>query len=225
MKKIRKFGIILLLSLLFTLPCYAKTIKHNMAETTLTIAPKDKISLKIPGVKVKNVVWKSKNKSIAKVNKSGIVTGLKKGKTKITAKCYKITFTLNIIVENPQTEMKIDKVYNKLVASDENIDIFLYKNKNGNVILKLVSKREETIDLDIENYEVNGVVYGNGYVIPFLYKGLPCYIELALQELGETDRYEYKFTNETINVYSEYWYKDKVTDEQPHKVMNFSIKL
>ena len=99
MKKLYRILIYALLIIaISSVPVQAKTIKHNLAETTITVSPKDKVNLRIPGVKTKNVVWKSKNKGIAKVNKSGVMTAVKNGKTKITAKCYKITFTVNVIV-------------------------------------------------------------------------------------------------------------------------------
>ena len=64
----------------------------------------DKVKLKatVKG-KDKKIKWKSSNKSVAKVNKKGKVTGVSPGQVKITAKAgnKKATCIVNVIIKHP----------------------------------------------------------------------------------------------------------------------------
>ena len=83
-----------------------KTSKASIRlnQTALTIYVGDKVKLKatVKG-KDKKIKWKSSNKSVAKVNKKGKVTGVSPGQVKITAKAgnKKATCIVNVIIKHP----------------------------------------------------------------------------------------------------------------------------
>lgn len=83
-----------------------KTSKASIRlnQTALTIYVGDKVKLKatVKG-KDKKIKWRSSNKSVAKVNKKGKVTGVSPGQVKITAKAgnKKATCIVNVIIKHP----------------------------------------------------------------------------------------------------------------------------
>lgn len=74
-----------------------KVIKLN--KTKITVKEGKTYKLKLINIK-KNakVVWASENSKIAKVSKSGVVKGVKKGSTKIYARCNKILYQCSVKV-------------------------------------------------------------------------------------------------------------------------------
>ncbi len=74
----------------------AKKVKLNKSKVTVTV--KKKVKLKLVNTK-KKVTWSTKNKKIAKVSKKGVITGRKKGTTKVIAKCAKKKYTCKVTVK------------------------------------------------------------------------------------------------------------------------------
>ena len=74
----------------------ARKIKLN--KTKLTLKEGKKYTLKLVNAK-KKVTWSSFDSSIAKVNKSGVVTAVKKGKTSIIARYNKAMYTCEVNVK------------------------------------------------------------------------------------------------------------------------------
>lgn len=82
------------------LPLTANTqAKVRISKKKLTLEVADKYALKLKGAKGR-VVWKSSKPKVAKVNKKGKVTALKKGKTTITARMGKRKYKCVISVYN-----------------------------------------------------------------------------------------------------------------------------
>lgn len=83
----------------------AKTV---IPVSTITVGKKITISFIFNGKKVKNskVKWGSKNKKIAKISKKGVVTGVKKGTTKIYAKYKGVKYWRKIVVKKKSTAAK-----------------------------------------------------------------------------------------------------------------------
>ena len=71
---------------------------RKLSKKKVTLYVGNTVTLKLSGVNSKKVSWSVKNKKVAKVNKKGVVSGLKKGKTQIIAKYkgkkYKCTVTV-----------------------------------------------------------------------------------------------------------------------------------
>lgn len=61
-------------------------LKIKLNKKKLTLKKKQTFKLKVKHTSNKMITWKSSNPKVAKVNKNGKVTALKKGKSKITAK-------------------------------------------------------------------------------------------------------------------------------------------
>lgn len=97
---------------------YAATVKLN--KTAIVLIPDSACKLKISGTKSK-VTWKSSDKSIAKVNKSGVVIGVKKGSCKIVA-----------IVDGKRYTCKV-KVNTAMGAETTNVSIT--KNADKNIVV------------------------------------------------------------------------------------------
>ena len=88
----------LVLSSLIFVPSYSNAaIKLNKKSITVKVGKTYKLKLK--GTK-KSAKWSSANKAIAKVSKKGVVTGVKAGKTKITAKLGKKKYTCKVTVQD-----------------------------------------------------------------------------------------------------------------------------
>ena len=74
--------------------------KVKLSKTEATLAIGKTLSLKVSGTK-KKTTWASSNKSVAKVNKKGVVTAVKAGTAKITAKVGNKKLTCKIVVYKP----------------------------------------------------------------------------------------------------------------------------
>lgn len=73
--------------------------KPELSEKKLTLTVGQKKKLKLKNYK-KSVKWSSKNKKIATVSNSGMVTAKKKGTVQITAKAGKKSYTCKVTVKN-----------------------------------------------------------------------------------------------------------------------------
>lgn len=105
-KIIKKAAVILTIFalLISSVPVYAASASISKKSVTLYIG--QSTALKVKGQNGK-VTWKSANPKIAAVNKSGIVTAKKAGKTKVTAKVNKKTLTCNVTVKKTVKVKKI----------------------------------------------------------------------------------------------------------------------
>lgn len=99
MKKILSLviAIVMALSILISVPTTAQAASTAISETSRTITAKEQFRLYIKNTTAK-VTWSSKDKSVAKVSKSGIVTGVKPGATTILAKAGKNTYKCKVQV-------------------------------------------------------------------------------------------------------------------------------
>lgn len=107
--------------LLFTL-CGNTQAKVRMSRKDLTIEVSKTHTLKLKGVNGK-VAWKSSKPGVAKVNKKGKVTALRKGKTTITAWAGKKSYKCMIIVKDKKGTEPLDvaepKPNEQVSASDK----------------------------------------------------------------------------------------------------------
>lgn len=122
--------------------------KINKKQVTITVGRK--VKLKIKGTK-KKVIWKSKNKSIATVNKKGKVTANSTGKTTIIAKAGKKKYKCRVTVKANDTKNTTSKKPTPQAGTRENpiplsngytFTYMDYENNYHTVKLKLL----ETID-------------------------------------------------------------------------------
>lgn len=98
MKKFLSLFMALALIITFVGPAQtvsASTIKISKSKVTLEIG--STLKLRITGTKNK-VTWKSNNSSVASINKSGVVTAKKEGKTNVTAMVSNKKFTCLVSV-------------------------------------------------------------------------------------------------------------------------------
>ena len=72
----------------------------SLNKKSLTLAAKDRYTLKLAGAK--NVSWASKNKAVASVSKKGLVTAKKAGKTVITASYKGKKYKCSVVVKTPK---------------------------------------------------------------------------------------------------------------------------
>ena len=79
-------------------------ILKSTLETTASLKKNETTTLKLTGAKVK--AWKSKDSKIAKVDKNGKVTALKKGTVTITATNNGVSGQVKITVKNPVLNKK-----------------------------------------------------------------------------------------------------------------------
>lgn len=89
---------IIMTAMVFTL-CVNTEAKVRMSKKNLTMEVSKTHTLKLKGVKGK-ISWKSSDPGVAKVNKKGKVTALRKGKATITAKAGKKLYKCVVTVED-----------------------------------------------------------------------------------------------------------------------------
>ncbi len=86
MKKSLKLVLLVMISVLLLGQSYVNAQDFQISAPTDTIYVKQKIKLKVkPSVKKGSIIWKSANRKIATVSKSGAVTGKRAGKVRIYA--------------------------------------------------------------------------------------------------------------------------------------------
>lgn len=96
-----------MIALVFTV-CENTEAKVRMSRKTLTMEVSKTYTLKLKGVKGK-VTWKSSKPRIAKVNKKGKVTALRKGKAIVTAKAGRKLYKCVVIVQDKKNTMATPK--------------------------------------------------------------------------------------------------------------------
>ncbi len=108
MKKAGKKLLLLLFAVVLTLgmavsASAASKVKLN--KKTATVYVKQSVTLKVEGT-TKKVKWSSSNKNVAKVSKTGKVTGVSAGKATIKAKIGKKTYTCKVTVKSDGLSQK-----------------------------------------------------------------------------------------------------------------------
>ena len=96
-----------MIALVFTI-CENTEAKVRMSRKTLTMEVSKTYTLKLNGVKGK-IKWKSSKPGIAKVNKKGKVTALRKGKAIVTAKAGRKLYKCVVIVQDKKNTMATPK--------------------------------------------------------------------------------------------------------------------
>ena len=92
---------IILLTLICVLLMAGSAAAASISTKTATLAVGGTQKLTIRGISAsKKVTWKSAKSSVASVTSKGVVKGVRAGKTKITAKVGKSTFTCTVTVKN-----------------------------------------------------------------------------------------------------------------------------
>ena len=86
--------------------CGSTEAKIRMSKKNLRITVPQKCTLRLNGARGK-VTWKSSKPSVAKVNKNGKVTALRKGKATITAKAGKKKFKCIVVVKESKVKLKV----------------------------------------------------------------------------------------------------------------------
>ena len=106
-----------MIALVFTI-CEDTEAKVRMSRKTLTMEVSKTYTLKLKGVKGK-IKWKSSKPRIAKVNKKGKVTALRKGKATVTAKAGKKIYKCVVIVQ----DKKDTEVLNKATPKQDELTV------------------------------------------------------------------------------------------------------
>lgn len=89
--------LLLVASLIMPVSVQADTIE--LSDTKVKLYVGETYQLDIYG-EAKKVSWSSTDKSIVKVNKKGVITGVKNGKTKVNAKIGKTTYSCTVTVKD-----------------------------------------------------------------------------------------------------------------------------
>ena len=131
--------------------CKIKVETPSINKKSLILKKGEKGKLKISGTSQK-ITWKSSNKSIAEVDKSGIVTAKKEGTATITATVLKKKYLCSVTVKN--NEEKI--VFNEKTAKN-NISKKIV-NANNSVFVIMESKYDCPTDISAkcDFYDENG---------------------------------------------------------------------
>lgn len=97
---------IMIATIVFTTSVSTKA-KVYINKKNITMNVYQKYVLKLKGTRCK-VTWKSSKPKVAKVNKKGVVTALKKGKTTIIGKIKKKKYKCVVIVKNNKGKDEVD---------------------------------------------------------------------------------------------------------------------
>lgn len=121
-----------------------------------TVAIKTEVSVKPNKKANKKVTYKTKNKKIAKVNKKGVVKGVKVGKTKIVVASKankKKKTTVKVMVTAPAKGVKLDKTSGNLNVGSKTTLKATVVGKGAAKAVKFTSSNEKVASVD-----KNGVV-------------------------------------------------------------------
>lgn len=142
--------IIIIISALCIVPISdAGSTAFNITNQTKTIEVGKTFQIKLNGVKANKIKWKSSNKSIATVSKTGTVKGLKVGKTKISGKYKDINFIISISVEkkSQNTTEEKTKDFNLYIGTCANVDFYYINNTNEKIYIKAVNKNSQEVNI------------------------------------------------------------------------------
>lgn len=177
MKKVKKIivALVMMLTITTVIPiCISKEgitveaaakVKLNMSSAYVVKGSTIKLSIK--GT-TKKVQWKSSNSKIATVNSKGIVKGIKKGTTTITAKVSGKSYKCKVTVETPSLNKKSAIIYSgetvtlklkntkqKITWKSSNKDVAVINNKG---IVKGIKKGTVNITAQVGNKKFACVV-------------------------------------------------------------------
>ena len=143
---------------------YAATKKIHIKKKTVTIVAgktyqQKLISKKGKTIKATKVKWKSSNKKIAKINKKGKITAVKKDTVKMTAKYKGKTYKFTVKVKksntytssdlrNIKTDMKCAQNYSDNMKAD--VADWVYLNFNYNYSTNSPQDSLDALNLDFE---------------------------------------------------------------------------
>ena len=145
MKKYLSAFMIFVLVLLSTMPVnYVNAAsKIGLNRNSVSIGITETLQLKVVNIptslKNEKILWKSNDSKIATVNNSGIVTGIKKGSTYITATINKTSLKCIISVRYSQKNI-IDAINNITYTSLENNNIYYVLTNNSKLDLPFECK-------------------------------------------------------------------------------------
>lgn len=148
----------LLFVLCITYEADAGTSAFNLTTQSKSIAGGKSIALKINGVKSKKVKWKSSKPSVATVSKTGIVTGIKKGRATITGKYRGIKFTVKITVtSNPETDSDKSKTDEAglYLGTVKNIDFYYIKRTKNTIYIKAVNNNNINLKVKFDYFNID----------------------------------------------------------------------
>lgn len=128
----------------------AATIKLNKTAATIQVGKKTTLSVKGTS---KKVTWSSKNRTIASVNKKGVVTGKKKGTTYIYAKVGGKTLRCKITVK-AKTTSSSTSASTSIVVNGTSL-------KLGDSVSTLKTKFGEPARIDKSIYSFDYYIYNN----------------------------------------------------------------
>lgn len=145
--------------------------KVKISKKTITMTVGQTKKLKIKGTK-KKVTWKSKNKSVASVNKKGKVTALKSGKATIVAKVGKKKFKCKVTVKVSSTSSGSGTRENPYVLSNGCTFTYMddYPKVSRTVKLQLVETIENADQIVSEENMFNETSDGSNRWVLYHYK-------------------------------------------------------
>ena len=210
-----------IISLVMAVILLAGVCGISSSEVNVKAAPKTKISRKTATVRVGNTVslslrnargrvsWSSGNESVAKVSKRGVVTGIKSGTVKITAKCknkkYRCTVTVKTSIINAEKRtLPIGQSYQLWVLTNYPED-----NQTVNDVKVSSNVKWESYDSGIARVNANGLVTAcmeGETTIAATVRGETYYCYVTVVKALGYDDFSYKPNDEMAVTYiSEYW--------------------
>lgn len=189
---------------------YKSGTKSSKKTKTIRVYQTKQLYFKGMG-KAKKIKWKSSKKKVAKVSKQGILTGLKTGKTTVTAKVKKTKYQIKIKVKKPLkikgesvggSQLKQGIFINDYYASDKNT---LISPTSINIALGMVLNGAKGNVFCPSNVERNQQVYvtPKSEVEKYLGNKVDKYNEYAKKIMDAKD-------NSTLKIANSIWYKSGI---------------
>ena len=145
----KTLSVILILLICFSTLISASAATVSLNSQSISLFKGDKVTLKINGIKSSNVTWKSSNKKIVTVTKSGVITAKAPGTATITGKYKTITFRCKVTVQNV-------KKLNTLLYSGEYGRLYLKEINSKGFIIKYQNTTKMDIWLDSMYFVLDG---------------------------------------------------------------------
>lgn len=189
---------------------YKSGTKSSKKTKTIRVYQTKQLYFKGMG-KAKKIKWKSSKKKVAKVSKQGILTGLKTGKTTVTAKVKKTKYQIKIKVKKPLkikgesvggSQLKQGIFINDYYASDKNT---LISPTSINMALGMVLNGAKGNVFCPSNAERNQQVYvtPKSEVEKYLGNKVDKYNDYAKKIMDAKD-------NSTLKIANSIWYKSGI---------------
>ena len=121
----------------------------------------------------KTVTWTVADPQIATVDKNGIVKGINRGETQVTATAAGATDTINVYVKAPAEQIVINKnisltlddnTNNKYVIQNEDIKIYPLMTASGDYKLESSNTKVAVVEYDNGKYTVKAVSQGDAVI-------------------------------------------------------------